>query len=146
MTASGTYRPHEIADPYMTSARRGGDDDRADQALRRATGAGDAATRCEREQRARRRARARARRGCVAMPETFSARAADEAALERASRTDPDNPFLTARYLRSQRMLGREGWLLSLEDAGAMHAAALCFLERGRFAARSRFHPRRRSP
>ena len=66
------------------------------------------------------------------MPETFSARAADEATLERASRTDPDNPFLTARYLESQRMLGREGWLLSLEDAGGMRAAALSFLERGR--------------
>jgi hypothetical protein len=52
--------------------------------------------------------------------------------VERASATDLDNPFLTARYLRSQRLLGREGWLLSLEDAGAMRAAALCFVERGR--------------
>ena len=66
------------------------------------------------------------------MPDTFSARPASEEALERASFTDLDNPFLTARYLQSQRMLGREGWLLSLEDAGAMRAAALCFLERGR--------------
>ena len=66
------------------------------------------------------------------MPETFSARPADEEALERASATDLDNPFLTPRYLASQRMLGREGWLLALEDAGAMRAAALAFLERGR--------------
>lgn len=66
------------------------------------------------------------------MPETFFARPASEEALERASSTDPDNPFLTARYLRSQRMLGREGWLFSLEDAGGMRTAALCFLERGR--------------
>ena len=66
------------------------------------------------------------------MPETFFARPASEEALERASSTDPDNPFLTARYLRSQRMLGREGWLFSLEDVGAMRTSALCFLERGR--------------
>ena len=66
------------------------------------------------------------------MPETFFARPADEEALGRASATDSDNPFLTARYLASQRMLGREGWLLALEDAGAMRAAALAFLERGR--------------
>jgi hypothetical protein len=66
------------------------------------------------------------------MPEAFFARPAKDETLERASRTDPDNPFLTARYLRSQEMLGHEGWLFSLEEAGAMHAAALCFLERGR--------------
>jgi GNAT acetyltransferase-like protein len=64
------------------------------------------------------------------MPETFLARPAVEEAMERASLTDLDNPFLTARYLHSQRMLGREGWLLSLEEAGAMRAAALCFLDR----------------
>jgi len=52
--------------------------------------------------------------------------------VERAEPTDPDNPFLTARYLRSQRMLDREGWLLSLEDADAVRAAALCFVVRGR--------------
>jgi hypothetical protein len=63
------------------------------------------------------------------MPETFSARPADDEALERASATDLDNPFLTARYLQSQRMLGCEGWLLSLDEAGAMRAAALCFLD-----------------
>ena len=66
------------------------------------------------------------------MPDNFLARPATEEAVERASIADLDNPFLTARYLRSQRMLGREGWLLSLDDAGAMCAAALCFLERGR--------------
>ena len=64
------------------------------------------------------------------MPETFSARPADDEALERASATDLDNPFLTARYLQSQRMLARDAWLLSLEEAGAMRAAALCFLDR----------------
>jgi Acetyltransferase (GNAT) domain len=66
------------------------------------------------------------------MTETFLARTADEASMERASLTDPDNPFLTAHYLASQRMLGREAWLLSLENAGAMRAAALCFMDRGR--------------
>jgi hypothetical protein len=64
--------------------------------------------------------------------DTFFARVADEAALDRASRTDTDNPFLTAKYLQSQCMLGREAWLLFLENAGDMRAAALCFLERGR--------------
>lgn len=64
--------------------------------------------------------------------DTFFARPADEAALERASLTDLDNPFLTARYLQSQRLLRRESWLLALEGAGAMRAAALCFVERGR--------------
>jgi len=52
--------------------------------------------------------------------------------MDRAARTDPDNPFLTARYLQSQRVLGREAWLLFLENAGEMRAAALCFLGRGR--------------
>jgi len=66
------------------------------------------------------------------MTVTFVARAADDALLDRASLTDADNPFLTSRYLQSQRALGRDGWLLSLEDDGAMQAAALCFLERGR--------------
>jgi hypothetical protein len=66
------------------------------------------------------------------MAETFSVRPADVESLERASSTDLDNPFLTASYLESQRMLGREGWLLSLDDARAMRAAALCFLDRGR--------------
>jgi hypothetical protein len=66
------------------------------------------------------------------MPESFVARPAGEDALERASSTDLDNPFLTARYLSSQRLLGRDGWLFSLEDAGVMRAAALGFLERGR--------------
>jgi hypothetical protein len=64
--------------------------------------------------------------------DTFFARPADDVAVERASCTDPDNPFLTARYLESQRALGREGWLLSVEGAGAVRAAALCFVERGR--------------
>ncbi|MEP7065124.1 MAG: GNAT family N-acetyltransferase [Gemmatimonadota bacterium] len=66
------------------------------------------------------------------MTETFRARPADETEVERASLTDPGNPFLTVRYLRSQKSLGREGWLLSLENAETMLAAALTFLERGR--------------
>ena len=66
------------------------------------------------------------------MAATFSARPAEDEALERAALTDPDNPFLTARYLQSQRSLGREGWLLAVEDAGVLEAAALCFLDRGR--------------
>jgi hypothetical protein len=63
---------------------------------------------------------------------TFVSRPAEESALDRASLTDPDNPFLTSRYLQSQRSIGREGWLLSLEDSGAIVAGALAFLERGR--------------
>jgi GNAT acetyltransferase-like protein len=63
---------------------------------------------------------------------TFVARVADVALLDRAAATAADNPFLTSRYLISQRSLGREGWLLALEDENIMHAAALCFLERGR--------------
>jgi hypothetical protein len=63
---------------------------------------------------------------------TFFARPADEQAVERASSTDPDNPFLTARYLQSQQSLEREAWLLSVEDSGAVSAGALCFVERGR--------------
>jgi hypothetical protein len=66
------------------------------------------------------------------MTATFFARPATDDALERASLTDADNPFLTAQYLKSQRSLGRDAWLLSVESADAMDAAALCFLERGR--------------
>jgi hypothetical protein len=64
--------------------------------------------------------------------DSFVARPATDAALQRASAADPDNPFLTARYLQAQRTLGREGWLLSLEEENAVRAAALCFVERGR--------------
>lgn len=66
------------------------------------------------------------------MSATFVARPASDDALERASLTDADNPFLTVQYLRSQRSLGRDGWLLSVDSADTMEAAALCFLERGR--------------
>lgn len=66
------------------------------------------------------------------MSAAFLARPASDEALERASLTDADNPFLTVQYLRSQRSLGRDGWLLAVESADAMEAAALCFLERGR--------------
>ncbi len=66
------------------------------------------------------------------MTDKFFARAPDEAAVERAALTDPDNPFLTPGYLRSQRMLDRDAWLLSLEDADTVCAAALCFVARGR--------------
>jgi hypothetical protein len=70
------------------------------------------------------------------MAATFIARPADDAALERAALCDADNPFLTVRYLQSQRALGREAWLLAVEADGAIDgaidAAALAFLERGR--------------
>jgi hypothetical protein len=66
------------------------------------------------------------------VPASFVARRADRSLLERASLADPDNPFLTARYLDAQRTLGRDGWLLSVENADVISAAALCFLERGR--------------
>ena len=66
------------------------------------------------------------------MSAAFLARPASDEALERASLTDADNPFLTVQYLQSQRALGRDGWLFSVESTDAMEAAALCFLERGR--------------
>ncbi len=70
------------------------------------------------------------------MPESFIARRADPTLLKRASLTDPDNPFLTARYLDPQRAIGCDGWLLAVESGDAMSAAALCFLERGRLRRR----------
>lgn len=66
------------------------------------------------------------------MQEVFFAREADEASIAIASASDPDNPFLVAPYLRAQRTLGREGWLLGVGIASAVQRAALCFVERGR--------------
>src|SRR6185437_1642125 len=66
------------------------------------------------------------------MSASFFAREADEPSLDRAAPSDPDNPFLVARYLRAQLALGRSGWLLGVEDSGVVQAAALCFLEVGR--------------
>jgi hypothetical protein len=66
------------------------------------------------------------------MSDRFLARRADDAAVERASRADRDNPFLTVRYSQAQQHLGHEVWLLLLENTDAVRAAALCSLERGR--------------
>lgn len=66
------------------------------------------------------------------MAATFFAGEANDASLDRASPSDPDNPFLVAPYLRAQRALGQEGWLLGVEDGGAMQSAGLCFLKSGR--------------
>lgn len=62
----------------------------------------------------------------------FFAREADEASLDAASLTDPDNPFLISRYLRAQHALGQSGWLLGVEEGGAVQSAALCFVRSGR--------------
>lgn len=66
------------------------------------------------------------------MSATFFVREADDASLDRASLSDPDNPFLVAPYLRAQHALGHEGWLLGVEIGGVVQGAALCFLKRGR--------------
>lgn len=66
------------------------------------------------------------------MSESFFAREADDASLDRAAHGDPDNPFLVARYLRAQRALGQRGWLLAVEIDGVVQGAALCFLKSGR--------------
>jgi hypothetical protein len=63
---------------------------------------------------------------------TFSARRADEQLADDASRIDPRNPFLDAAYLRAQQALGIECWLLGVESAGRMQAAALGLIRRGR--------------
>jgi hypothetical protein len=66
------------------------------------------------------------------MPTSFFADPADDASLDRASRTDPDNPFLIAAYMRAQRALGLEGWLLGVKEDDSVQAAALCLLRSGR--------------
>lgn len=66
------------------------------------------------------------------MSAEFASQPADELMVDRASSTDADNPFLTSRYLRSQHSLGREAWLLSVEDSASPTAASLAFVERGR--------------
>lgn len=66
------------------------------------------------------------------MTAAFFARQPDDASLDLASASDPDNPFLVPAYARAQRTLGREGWLLGVEDGAALQNAALCFVERGR--------------
>jgi hypothetical protein len=66
------------------------------------------------------------------MADTFFAREPDDDSLDQASASDPDNPFLIPAYARAQRALGREGWLLGVEDGGVIRNAALCFVERGR--------------
>lgn len=63
---------------------------------------------------------------------SFIAREPDDRWIDLASATDPDNPFLAGAYLRSQRALGREGWLLGLGGESTMESAALCFIGRGR--------------
>jgi GNAT acetyltransferase-like protein len=66
------------------------------------------------------------------MSAAFASHPASEEMVARASSVDTDNPFLTSRYLRSQQSLGREAWLLSVDDGGSPSSAALAFVERGR--------------
>lgn len=66
------------------------------------------------------------------MTASFFAHEADDASLDRAAPSDPDNPFLVVPYLRAQRALGQSGWLLGVEDGGEVVGAALCFLKSGR--------------
>ena len=52
--------------------------------------------------------------------------------MRDASHIDPHNPFLDPAYLRPQQALGIECWLLGVESAGRMQAAALGLIRRGR--------------
>ena len=66
------------------------------------------------------------------MSALFFAREPDDDSLDRAASIDPDNPFLVASYLRAQREVGQDGWLLGVEDGVNVQSAALCFLRSGR--------------
>jgi hypothetical protein len=66
------------------------------------------------------------------VPAAFFAHAADDASLDRAALSDPDNPFLIASYMRAQQALGCDGWLLGVEEHRVVQGAALCFLKSGR--------------
>lgn len=63
---------------------------------------------------------------------SFFAAPADDQLLDRASLTDTDNPFLTAAYMRSQRALGLDAWLLGVRGGDALQSAALCLMKKGR--------------
>jgi hypothetical protein len=68
----------------------------------------------------------------IEMAVRFFAHRADDQSVEAASRTDSRNPYLVAAYMRAQAAQGTECWLFGIEDRGAITAAALGLLRRGR--------------
>lgn len=66
------------------------------------------------------------------MPPSFYAREPDDATVDRAASLHPENPFLVSPYLRAQRALGQDAWLLGMEDGGELQHAALGFVRHGR--------------
>lgn len=66
------------------------------------------------------------------MTPSFFAGKADDFLLDLAAATDPDNPFLVAPYMRAQRALGLDTWLLGEEISGTLRSAALGVMKSGR--------------
>ncbi len=66
------------------------------------------------------------------MTTSFFADRANDALLERGAATDPDNPFLIGSYMRAQRALGFDAWLLGVEQVSTMQAASLGMIKSGR--------------
>jgi hypothetical protein len=64
------------------------------------------------------------------MTATFFARPADDLSIDHASVTHPANPFLTPSYVRAQKALGYDAWLLGLTDGAAPQASAVCLIRR----------------
>jgi RimJ/RimL family protein N-acetyltransferase len=62
------------------------------------------------------------------MTATFFARPADDLSIDRASVTHPANPFLTPSYVRAQKALGYDAWLLGLTDGAVTQTSALCLI------------------
>jgi hypothetical protein len=65
------------------------------------------------------------------MTATFFAQPADDVSVDRASVTHPANPFLTPSYVRAQKALGYDAWLLGLTDGAVPQASALCLIRGG---------------
>jgi len=68
----------------------------------------------------------------VPMTQSFFSRKADDALLDLAAATDPDNPFLVAPYMRAKRALGLDPWLVGEESRGTLRSAALGVIQSGR--------------
>jgi Acetyltransferase (GNAT) domain len=62
----------------------------------------------------------------------FFSRRADDALLDLAAATDPDNPFLVGAYMRAQRALGLDAWIVGEETRGTLRSAALGVIKSGR--------------
>lgn len=68
----------------------------------------------------------------ISVGPVFFCRRADDALLELAAATDPDNPFLTGAYTRAQRALGLDAWIVGIETLGTLSSAALGVIKSGR--------------